>query len=478
MGRRENLVRFATVVVDYQHTPGRSHAGAVLGAKKLKAVVVRGTKPLAVKSPQDLENATRDFNERMLNYPGWSIREKTGSIGAVTPEYAEIAEKYLIRGDEGSFCPCPMGGHYGCTLTTEIKTGKYAGTRVVAAGLSLFSLMAKALGISLTAAWKLKELHNRLGLDYMRGPVAFAMELYQNKIITKQDTDGLELTQGNESAIMDLLHKIAHRNGFGAILAEGSVKASQIIGKGADRHVQAAKGLEPPTDPRLIRPEHQLSHLTNPRGGDDLKGTHGLADFPGLPRWAQNMGWSENRYLKWLLNRIDMFSEIKEEIFGVPPRLNHLNGPMLTKWYNDLTCVYNSLGFCMFSSTTIGLLGRTHFSTFYSACTGSTITPQEMMQCGDRIFNVMRIYNVREGMRREHDHWPSRFYEEPLTQEHGETPALSKKMIDQMLDRYYELRGWDKATGIPKPDKLEELDLQMNTGQIESAHHSNPESST
>lgn len=467
----ENLVRFATVVVDYQHAAGRCHAGAVLGSKKLKAIAVRGTKRIAVKSPKEFEVATRKAYERIQSYPGWGIREKAGSIAVATPEYAETAEQHLVKGDESCFCPCPMAAYYGCTLTTEIKTGRYAGTKVVAAGLSLFSGMARALGISLQASWKLKELNNRLGLDYWRGPLAFAMELYREKIITRQDTDGLELTEGNESAIMDMLRRIAYREGFGAVLAEGSERASEITGRGAANHVRTIKGMEFGEDPRLVRWEFQLSFLTNPRGGDDLKGTHGLTDFPGLPRWAQRLNWSEDKYLEWLLNRLDMFDDVKEAIFGVPPKLSDLDAPMLTKWYNDLTCVYNSLGFCMFSGTTVGALGPTHYAELYSTCTGLTVTPLELMRTGERIFNLMRAYNIREGMKREHDHWPQRFYQEPLKREDGKTRKLPKERVDQLLDRYYKLRGWDVETGVPTRWKLNELQLGDVADQLLRSKH-------
>lgn len=466
----ENQVRFATVIVDYQHAAGRCAAGAVLGAKKLKAIAVRGTKKPAVKWPERFEAAVLKVNERIRSYPGWKIREKTGSIGAVAPEYAAVAEQYLFKGSE-SFCPCPMGPYYGCTLTTEIKTGKYAGTRVTAAGLSLFSGMAKALGVSLQAAWKLKELHNRLGLDYWRGPLSFAMELYREQIITQQDTDGLELTEGNEPAIMEMLKRITYRKGFGAVLAEGSARASKIIGKGSERFLRTIKGMEFSEDPRILKLEHQLSYLTNPRGGDDLKGTHGLGDFPGLPKWAQDMDWSETHYLEWLLARLDMFEDVRNAVFGVPPKLNDLNGPMLTKWFNDLTCVYNSLGFCMFAGTTVEAFGPTHYSELFSACMGWEVTPQKLMLAGERIFNLMRMYGVREGLRREHDHWPQRFYETPLVREGGEVRTLSRERIDRMLDQYYELRGWNVRTGIPGKEKLAELQLDdLADDLLDSGH--------
>jgi aldehyde:ferredoxin oxidoreductase len=265
-----------------------------------------------------------------------------------------------------------------------------------------------------------------------------------------------------------MFYKIAHRDGFGAVLAEGSTRASRSIGRGSERYVRALKGMDFVEDPRAMKWENQLSFLTNPRGGDDLKATHGLADFPGLPGWAGELNWSEEEYLKWLLDRLDMFDDVKRKIFGVPPRLKDLDGPMLTKWYNDLTCVFNSLGLCLFSGTTVEAFGPSYYAALFSACTGFSVTPPELMKSGERIFNVMKAYNVREGMRREHDHWPSRFYEERLpdsgseirtSKGSGVLSALSKEKIDRLLDEYYELRGWNKRTGIPTRETLEDLQL-------------------
>jgi aldehyde:ferredoxin oxidoreductase len=105
---------------------------------------------------------------------------------------------------------------------------------------------------------------------------------------------------------------------------------------------------------------------------------------------------------------IDMPDNIKRGIFGSPPKLSPLDAPMLTKWFNDLTSVYNSLGLCMFACTTVGELGPTIFADLYSSYSGHATTAYDVMLAGERIFNVIREYNVREGMRREHDNWPQR----------------------------------------------------------------------
>jgi len=452
----ENLVRNATVIVDREHAPGRSHVGAVFGDKKLKAIAVRGTGRPAVRSPEIFKKAVRKVVKRIENFPGWKATGKIGVIDLIMPEYTEIAEQYLIDGGDGFFCPCIMGPYFGCNMIAEINEGKYAGTRV-SVGITLCTDMAETFGISLPAAFKLRELHNRYGIDYWEGPLTFSIDLYQQGIITKADTDGLEFTKGNEPAIIELLGKIANREGLGDILAEGTLRASGTIGRGSDKYVKTMKGMEFGGDPRIFSPNKRLSIQINPRGGDDLKGTHGVIAFPGQPLWARRLNWSEDEYLDWVLKRHDMFDDVKEAVFGSPPKLYDLDTAMLVKWYNDLTCVFNSLGFCMFSDS-FEAMGPTLYAELYSAVTGHSITPVELMVAGERIFNVMRAYNVREGMRREHDDWPQRFYDQPLKRE-GETHILSKEGMDHVLSRYYELRGWGVKTGVPTQGKLRQLQL-------------------
>jgi aldehyde:ferredoxin oxidoreductase len=454
----ENLVRNATVIVDREHAPGRSHVGAVFGDKKLKAIAVRGTDRPTVESPEKFKTAVRKAVERIEDFPGWRAKDKIGLTDLIMPEYTEVAKQYLIDGGDGFFCPCILGPYFGCNMIAEVNEGEFAGTRV-SVGITICFHLARRLGISVPAAFKLREMSNRYGVDfYTYGPLNFALDLYQHGIITKADTDGLELTRENEPAMVELLGKIANREGLGDTLAEGTLRASIIIGRGSDEHVQTMKGMEFPGDPRMTySPSEILSVQINPRGGDDLKGTHGAVAFWGHPLWARRLNWSEDEYLDWVLKRHDMFDDVKEAVYGSPPNLYDLDTAMLVKWYNDLTCVFNSLGFCMFSDS-FEAMGPTLYAELYSAATGHSITPVELMVAGERIFNVMRAYNVREGMRREHDDWPQRFYDQPLKRG-DETHTLSKETGDKTLRRYYELRGWDAKTGVPTQEKMRELQL-------------------
>jgi len=134
----------------------------------------------------------------------------------------------------------------------------------------------------------------------------------------------------------------------------------------------------------------------------------------------------------------------------------------MTKWYEELLSVYDSLGLCMFSTTKYNALGPTHFAKLYSACTGWEITPRDLMKTGERIFNLERAYIVREGLARKDDDFPTRFYQEPLEAPNTAPTKgthLSKESMNKLLDEYYELRKWDKKKGVPTKRKLIELGL-------------------
>jgi aldehyde:ferredoxin oxidoreductase len=462
----ENLVRFAAPVFDKQHMPGRGHAGGVLGSKNLKAVSVRGSQPVRVEDTDGFNAAVGECEERIRSYPAWKARARAGSMGTigVTEEgvdYDEIVIPLLKRGKPGVYCPCMMEAYYGCSLIADVTEGQYAGVDVACAGLTLYSGTAAQLGVSLPAAFHVNELCQRYGMD-MFGPFFYAYDLYQRGIIDEEEA-GLKLEWGDEESLMELLRIVAHREGFGDILAEGSNRAAQKLGGEAARHVPTVKGLEVMRrDPRVARAGNlftTMSILTNPRGGDDLKGTHGVSNYPGLPSWAQKLGIPKEEYAGWLLEWLDMPGGFKEEVFGDPPDIDNPDQLLLTYWYNHLTSAYNSLGLCMFSASVADALGPSRLANLYSSATGVEASGSEIMDAGERIFNLMRLYIVREGVGRGQDHWPDALYEEPSIIDPDKGKPFDREAIDEALNRYYEIRGWDPETGIPTEKTLARLEL-------------------
>jgi aldehyde:ferredoxin oxidoreductase len=493
----ENLVRFACPVVDYYHAPGRSHTGCVMGTKKLKAIAVRGTREVPIADPERFKEAVKEATDRIISYPERGIRMIVGSnyvvrdaakfeagparnfqTGVLSPDsdiwgLPESAQKHLtvVKGYYGYHCP--YAKYYGCDLMADVKEGPYAGLKL---GGICYSLPGWEWGTkcginSYPAMWKCRELCNRYGMDQST-PIPFAMELYQKGIITKEETDGLELNWGNELAVHQMISKIAHREGFGNVLAEGSVRAAHQIGKGAEKSVMTVKGMEIlGTDARTASWTWNLGNLVSLRGGDDLDTTHFVSD-DRVQDWAREAGWSEEDYLQWLVDWLDMPVELKKQIFGAPPRteflhLDYLEGKAaLVKWYGDYTSVFNSLGLCLMPTNVSHALGPTHFAELYSACTGWDITASEIMQAGERIFNLMKAYTVREGLTRKEDDWPERFYKEPWPTGPLKGRLASREQTDRLLNEYYELRGWDKKRGVPTKRKLIELGLENVANEL------------
>ena len=465
----ENLVRFACPLNDYYHVAARSGAGAVMGTKRLKAIAVRGTGALEIARPDEFQEAAREARERIMEaekaamMPGAppELRELLLERGClpgknfqtgVLPQWLEtrslaVARKYFTK-KEGTCYACPIS----CFNMIEVNEGKYAGVRVnrgIAPGVAV-QWGAKVAIDNLPAIWKCKEVCQRFGMDWASasGTIAFAMELFQRGIITAKDSDGLELSWGNEDAVIQMLHKIAFRDGFGDVLAEGSRRAAEIIGRGADQYVMTIKGMEMYLpDPRSGETGYCFGALTNPRGGDNVKNTHGHADRYN-PHW-----WTD---------KFDMFEDVKEKIYTMPPQevsSSWEGKPLMCRWFEDLYSVLNAFGLCFRPSGFRLALGPTYLSKLFSARTGWDTSPQDIMKFGEKVFTLLKAYTVRDGLTRKDDTWSDRFFTEPLPEGPAKGAVLSRDTIDRLLDEYYELRGWDKRTGLPTTAKLIELGL-------------------
>lgn len=466
----ENMVRFACAINEYYHCAARNGAGAVMGSKNLKAIAVYGTGALNPARPEEFSAAVKEARQRLKEREKaqslWGQQRdytlemlKTGCLPGknfqtgIMPNWEEtrtlaVHRKYTTGEQLGTCHACPIS----CFLGAEIKEGKYAGT-TVSRGTHpgvVFDFGAKCGIESLPAIWTCKQLTHKLGMDYpsASGTIAFAMELYQRGIITKKDTDGLELKWGDEDLVIELLHKMAKREGFGNLLAEGSARMAKKIGKGAEKYVMATKGIEMMShDPRTGSRGYCFGDMTNPRGGDNVKNTHFAAD-----KYVPN----------WWLDKFDMFDEVKEKAYCVPPEQTAstwAGKPMMTKWFEDLSSLQNALGICIYPAGLSLALGPTHFARLYSAFTGFDTTPREIMHLAEKVFAIFKAYAIREGFARKADSFPDRFYEEPLPEGPTKGAMLSRKEMDKLLDEYYVLRGYDKESGIPTREKFLELGL-------------------
>jgi aldehyde:ferredoxin oxidoreductase len=465
----ENRVRIACPINDYHHAAARSGAGAVLGAKKLKAIAVRGTGSVSLARPEEFREVAREVRQRVLaadaasrmpgapaegrqrNFERGCLPGKNYQTG-VLPRWLEtrgrdVAMKYFVK-KEGTCHACPTS----CFNMVEVKEGKFAGLKLSRATMpGLVQDWGAGCALeNMPAIWKCKASCTELGLDYAStaSVIALAMELFQRGIITRKDADGLDLTWGNEDSAIALIQKIASREGFGDVLAEGSVRAAASIGRGAERYVMATKGMEMmQNDPRSASRGWIFGQFTNPRGGDNVKSTHVYAD-----RYNPN----------WWIDQFDMPEDVKKRIYSMPPQEvgdSWEGKPLMCRWFEDMYSVANALGLCFFNVGFRIVLGPKYLSRLYSACTGLDTSPEEMITFGERVFTLLKVYNIRQGVTRKDDTVPDRFFEEPMPEGPARGAKLSRPTIDALLDEYYGLRGWDQKTGMPSHQKLVELGL-------------------
>jgi len=436
----EKLVRIACIINDKTRAAGRTGLGAVMGSKNLKAIAVRGTRDIEVAKPEEFMEFVKEFHERMKG----PATKKYRTLG--TPEnvlvhnslhcmptrnynnaHFEGAEKVSGESLNERFV-AKIIGCSSCAMRCEhvcvVAEGPYKGTMTRMEYEPLWA-MGPYCGIDrLDAIIKGMDLCNYYGMDSISAGVivGFAMDCYENGIITDKDTDGIEARFGNHEALVQLLEKMGKREGIGDILAEGVKIAGEKIGKGAEKLAQHIKGVEVTGyDLRCLKTA-ALGFAVSFRGADHNR--HGAYAFD----------------VKGKVNRL-----VVEKGRG-----------KMVKDMEDLYTVIDSLIVCKFSRGTY-YKGIEDMARLYTLVTGIEMTPEELQRSGERINNVARIFNIREGLGRKDDTLPWKVMNQPITDEGPAKGAyVSQKELDLLLDDYYEARGWTKE-GIPTIEKLKEL---------------------
>jgi len=467
----ENLVRFANLIADLGRGLGKTGQGAVFGSKKLKAIAVRGTKGVRVAHPKILEEAvgetykawTGDVKGRDISYThtldlrakygpsaGWARYDKFGMFptknfqgGASWKSMLEGLDSYFVKQKACFSCPA------GCNHLCVISDGPYAGAYCEGVELTLIDFGPRIGNDDMSLGLKGHELCDKYGLDYFETTscIAFAMECFQRGILTEKDTDGLRLEWGSADAILKLIEMIAHKEGFGAILASGVKVASETIGRGSVKYAIQAKGQTlVGRDPRASK-GWGLAYAVASRGP-----CHVRAYLPETyPEASVDVSLSE------------LFKKYKDP---TNPLSEEGKGE-LVKWHEDLTAFKNCMEICLFtiypwlySIPVPRVLAR-----FYNAVTGMKISEDEVLHIGERIINIERAFNVREGLTRKDDTLPERVLKEP----YPDGPAKGQVVnLEPMLDEYYEFRGWDKDSGLPTKKKLIELGLDDIADDLEN----------
>jgi aldehyde:ferredoxin oxidoreductase len=481
----ENLVYFAAIMVSVYNAAARGGAGAVMGSKKLKAVAVRGHGSVKVADGKEFyrschvaiknsyEDATAKFahlygtagSVPMVNearaFPAYNFRrgyiEGAEKIGG--PYLAE--SKYLKRRLGCNACI------FCCHRYCEITEGKYAGCYTGGPEYETISALGAGCGsIDLEVVIKANELCNIYGLDTISAGnlIQWAMEGYEKKIFTERQLEGLRLEWGNGEAIVEMVRRIAHRQGLGNILADGVKRAAEKIGHGSEQWAIQAKGLEQSRVETRAAFGYALAFAVNPRGPDHLH-SETIAEFGTRPGGRR------------------LIKKITGDEKYANPRLIEKRADIV-RWHEDCFAATDSLGLCAFINTSRFGVDPQQMADMFSAAIGKRVTEEELMNAGRRILTLEKCFNVREGATRADDVLPWRLMNEPLeslargqdvtksiegkTDGDDFTPINSPAMLNRMLDEYYELHNWDKQTSWPYRDTLEKLGLKEVIPQLES----------
>ncbi len=457
----ERGVRFAAIVNQLKHFHGRCGLGAVMGAKNLKAIAVRGSK---VNAPVDKVGAKSTLTFFKEHYDRARDRfHQTGTAGGllnleasgILPtrnfrdgsfEHAKaisgqkMAETILVN--RGTCYACMVA----CKREVEVKE---LGVSPRFGGPEYESLAATGslCGVGdLNALAKINQLLAQYVLDSISTGVAiaFAMECYEHGIITKADTGGVELVWGSAEAVEQMVHLIGRREGIGELLGEGVKRAAERLGRGSERFAMHVKGQELPMHDPRGKKSLALAYALSPTGADHMEAPHDPL-YEGFHPDGHPLGG------------LGLIEPVKMLDFG--PR------KVRAYYYTQqVWSFYNSVGMCDFVGTPLNALGLEQFIGYVNSVTGWNMSLYELMKVGERSNTLARLFNCREGFTPADDVLPARMHEGIGN------GALKGERVDpdQFLAArrlYYEMAGWDGETGQPTAARLAELEVDTSVFQ-------------
>jgi len=444
----EKLSKISCIITDKGRAAGRSGFGALMGSKNLKAVAVRGTGKIMVADAEKLIALRKKFLDLLKYKRLWEdfskygttrvtepsafsgdspVKNWAGSGQADFPTAEEINEFNLIKYVTRKYAcyGCPLG----CGAIVEVKEGRYKvkGHRPEYETLAAFGTMC--LNDNVESIIYLNDFCNRYGLDTISTgcTIAFAIECYENGIITKEDTGGIELIWGNHEAIVEIAEKLAKRQGFGSVLADGTKVAAEKIGKGAEKCAMHVGGQEVPMhDPRW-GPGLATTYVASPTPARHTQGTEGYMEG--------------NKQLQIELPGLEAVTRAPIHTIMV----HHNN-------------VVQALGLCNFMFVSYGVKDVPDYRDFLNAATGWDVGWHELLRCGERIECMRQAFNVREGFKPDDFKLPKRIQGKPPLK----VGPLKDKTVDvkNRVQEYFEYIDWDLKTGKPSKEKLISLGLE------------------
>jgi len=466
----ENLVREACIVQDKGRTMGRCGLGAVMGSKNLKAVAVRGSGSIEVAEPERFMEIVLQLREMFKGSNSSKRFEKYGTPGVIVPkqetsgipyknfqelvlpdelyrklDVEDLNTKYKVRSMGYPACPQP------CSRYFSVNEGPYAGLESEGFQFEAMANFCGKLAVGdPTFQIKFNAYCNQLGLgiDLPAQTIAWAMECYQRGIMKSSDADGLKLEWGDAGVILELTRKIAYREGFGAILAEGSAKAAEIFGRGSEYYAMHIKGQD----------LYEVIRSAIAWGLGACVSTRGGGHVTSSPACETVMAIDKKKAF---------------EVYGVTTA----NEPIafegkvkLVEYFERFHRVCNSLGICHFCTTWLDVLlpGFPELAELYSAATGWKTTEADLRRATTKILNVEKAFNlIHTSFDRKDDYPPQRDLAEPIPTGPVAGFHLTKEKWDKLLDEYYEMNQWNKKTSFPTRKCLEDLGLSQIIKDLE-----------
>ena len=438
-------------IVNERRAAGRKGLGAVMGSKNLKAIAIRGTKKPAIANAEAFKKACaamlKNMKDSPVLYPEFSKAGTPMVVDAMTEmgiysikNWSATGQINMIKGlgraaqdtmiiNRNPCYDCPVA----CSQVKLVTSGPYAGYLSEGPEFETTYSLGSTVGVDyLPAVIAADRLCDEYGIDTISAGVSigWAMELYEKGILTKKDTDGLDLMFGNHAAMIEMLRKISYQEGLGALLGQGTKKAAAKIGKGTADYAMQIKGLELPAYDVRGAKAHGLNYATSYTGAD------------------HNRGYA--------------FQEIFD--IPIPEKVdrNAIKGKgKLTKWNQDtrsVTCDCATM--CAFLlDMAVPAVACQNTADLVNAAAGTNFTSAEIEKIGERLNNIARLFNIGEGFTRKDDTFPKRIMTEPIKAGASKGQLISQQNLDEMLDEYYAERGWDKS-GVPTPAKLKKLGIK------------------
>ncbi len=443
----ENLVKFACLIIDRGRAAGYGGAGAVFGSKNLKGIAISGSKPISVHDPLRLKSVVKRLCAAFRNSEVARIHSEGGTFKAyllagekrphgvrnMSDEFypdeklfyikrERFDEKFLVK--RLSCFACPVY----CSALYEID-GKYC-EGIQANMVRAFGTNLDILDPATILRANLKVNSYGLDCDQISSIIAWATECFENGIIDAGDTGGIELRWGKSDAVLRLIDMIARREGFGDILADGLYEAVGKIGRGSEKFAMLVKKVGLMEAGMRSHKAWALGIITSTKGCGHTRGASVL-EFKGIP------------------------PDVSRKVLGIDDisdPTSYKNKPELVVWQERYKAVVDSMGICSLMSMwqDINLYRLEDISEAYFALTGVKLTPEELMDFGESIQTLERRFNcLHAGFGREDDYPPSKLVELPVSDGIYKGERLDIDKWDEMLDRYYELHGWDSEKGIP-----------------------------